>query len=188
MSAATLALEALRAGPGGADALAPFLLVGTLASAAGVSRQGVALVGGYLFGAAGGTLATLAAVTLGAALAAEVSRRLVRPWLRAYRPAVLARLEGWGGERVFVRTLALRLFPLGSNLLVNVAAGVARVERRPFLAASLLGFAPQSALFALAGDGAEALADGRAALGASLLGLALAPVLLGVVPRRARRA
>ena len=157
----------------GASSFALFIAAGTLLSAVGVSRQSVALVGGYAFGAATGTLLTLGAVTLGAALAAETARRIGRPRLEARFPQLADSFDGWSSERVFARTLAVRLFPIGSNLLINVVAGLARVERRAFLGASLLGFLPQSVAFAVAGDGVEATSLASIAFAVVLLGLSI---------------
>ena len=150
-----------------------FIAAGTLLSAVGVPRQSVALVGGYAFGTVTGTLATLGAVTLGAALAAETARRIGRPRLEARFPQLADSLGGWSSERVFARTLAVRLFPVGSNLLINVVAGLARVDRRAFLVASLIGFLPQSVAFAVAGDGVEATSPAAIAFAVVLLGLSI---------------
>jgi uncharacterized membrane protein YdjX (TVP38/TMEM64 family) len=52
----------------------------------------------------------------------------------------------------FTATLMLRLMPVGSNILLNLAAGLSAVRLLPFLAASAIGFVPQTLIFALFGQ------------------------------------
>ncbi len=144
-----------------------FVFCGAALTGIGVSRQAVALVGGYLYGAVAGTLLALVATLVGCALAHGIAARLGRTGLDRWWPGLGARLDAWTREDVFAKVLALRLFPLGSNLATNLAAGVARVRRGPFLLASLIGFLPQTLVFALTGHG---VGEARAA-----------PVLLGAV-------
>jgi uncharacterized membrane protein YdjX (TVP38/TMEM64 family) len=54
----------------------------------------------------------------------------------------------------FITVLTLRLLPVGSNILLNLAAGLSSVRVLPFLAASALGFIPQTVIFAMFGQGA----------------------------------
>ena len=159
--------------PGHPSSLLLFVVAATLLSAVGVPRQSVALVGGYAFGVTLGSVVALIAVTLGSALIGEVARTLGRPRLERRFPRLIRTLEGWGGERVFARVLAVRLFPVGSNLLTSAAAGVARVPRVPFLAASLLGFAPQTLVFGIAGDGVGTSSPTALALAVALLVLSI---------------
>jgi uncharacterized membrane protein YdjX (TVP38/TMEM64 family) len=55
--------------------------------------------------------------------------------------------------RPFIATLTFRLMPVGSNVLLNLAAGLSSVRALPFLAASLIGFIPQTVIFAMIGRG-----------------------------------
>ena len=66
-------------------------------------------------------------------------------------------------------TLLIRLLPVGNNFATSLAAGVSRVPARPFLLGSLLGYMPQTMVFALAGSGVEMGAEpARRARGAVL--------------------
>lgn len=150
-----------------------FVGAGALLTAVGLPRQSVALVGGYLFGTVAGTLLALAATLAGCVVTWHVAAALGGERLRRRHPALAARLEGWTSERVFAKTLMLRLLPLGSNLAMNVAAGAARVARWPFFAASLVGFLPQTLVFALTGTSVGSSSAVPLLLGMVLLGVSL---------------
>jgi uncharacterized membrane protein YdjX (TVP38/TMEM64 family) len=64
-----------------------------------------------------------------------------------------ARIDSALSGHTFATTLTLRLLPVGNNLLLNLAAGLSSVRVLPFLAASALGFIPQTVIFALFGHG-----------------------------------
>ena len=50
-------------------------------------------------------------------------------------------------------TLLIRLLPIGNNLATNLAAGVTSVRALPFILGSLIGYIPQTLVFALVGSG-----------------------------------
>ena len=66
-------------------------------------------------------------------------------------------LPGWTGSwrrTPSAATLTLRLLPVGSNMLLNLVAGVSeRARQAPFMAASAIGYLPQTVVFALLGGG-----------------------------------
>jgi len=47
----------------------------------------------------------------------------------------------------------IRLLPVGSNLLTNLAAGISSIRPAPFFSGTLLGYLPQTLVFALVGSG-----------------------------------
>ena len=159
---------------------AALVAAGALLSAGGVPRQAVAFAGGYAFGVwQGGALALLAQM-LGCLADFWFARVLARDWARQRVTGRLARLDRFLSARPFTASLTLRLLPVGNNLALNLLAGVSAMPARPFLAATLLGYLPQTATFALAGSGvhvdrayqvglAVALFAGSAALGFLLL-------------------
>jgi uncharacterized membrane protein YdjX (TVP38/TMEM64 family) len=195
-----LLLRALGAAPGtdwvdlyirdqGLAGEALFLLAGAAASAAGLPRQAVAFLGGYAFGAALGTALGLVAQVLGCALAYAWARLVGRDWAER-------RLAGRFGRRLravrdvlaespFGATLALRLLPVGNNLALNLLAGLAGIASLPFLAASALGYLPQTIVFALLGKGVRV--DGLWQLGLAVL-LLLASLGIGLALLRRARA
>lgn len=166
-----------------------FVAVGAGLTAVGTPRQAVAFAGGYAFGTAlGGALALLGQL-LGAAVAYGWARAIGREW-------AARRLEGRFGQRVrplvaalveapFGATLALRLLPIGSNIGLNLLAGLAALRPLPFLAASAIGYLPQTIVFALLGKGVRVDGAWQLALAAGLL---VGSVLLGLRLVRRHRA
>jgi uncharacterized membrane protein YdjX (TVP38/TMEM64 family) len=154
-----------------------FLLIGMLACAAGLPRQIVAMAGGYAFGFwSGCALALLAEIggcVIDFAWARLLGRRVALRLIERRAGGRLHRLDRFLSERAFTATLSLRLLPLGNNLLLNLVAGVSGVAVLPFLAASLIGYVPQTVVFALAGAGAG-VSDGVQ------FGLAMALLLVSV--------
>jgi uncharacterized membrane protein YdjX (TVP38/TMEM64 family) len=185
-------LRELGAAPGGAQAQAwverfglrqtlwgesAFVVVGAAAAAIGIPRQAVAFLGGYAFGPLTGGLLGLAAQLLGCAASFLWARLVGRDWAER-------RMAGRFGRRLrplrdllagspFGATLALRLLPVGNNLALNLLAGVAGIRALAFIAASALGYLPQTAIFALAGAGVAVDREGQLLLaGALFLGSA----------------
>lgn len=152
---------------------AAFVAIGALACAAAIPRQAVALVAGYAFGFWPGMLLALIAEIGGCAVdfawARLLGRSATRRLLERRAGGRLDRLDRFLTAHAFTATLTLRLLPVGSNIVLNLVAGVSGVAVLPFLAASLIGYVPQTVVFALAGAGAS-LSNG--------VQLALAGVLL----------
>lgn len=166
-----------------------FVLAGAAATAVGVPRQAVAFLAGYAFGTVIGVGVALAAQLLGCALAFVWAGAVGRGWAER-------RLAGRFGPRLrpvvetlrenpFGAALALRLFPVGSNLALNLLAGMSAIPALPFLAASALGYLPQTVIFALLGKGVRV--DGAWQLALSGLLLAVS-VGLGLWLMRRHRA
>jgi uncharacterized membrane protein YdjX (TVP38/TMEM64 family) len=126
---------------------------GGVLTAAGVPRQAVAFAGGYAFGAWRGGALALAAQMLGCGADFWWARTIARDWARGRLRGRLARLDRFLSARPFVATLTLRLLPVGNNLALNLLAGASGLRTWPFLAATLIGYLPQTAIFALAGSG-----------------------------------
>ncbi len=168
---------------------AAFVLIGALGCAVGVPRQAVAMAGGYAFGFWPGTLWALLAEIIACALdfwwARLLGRGAALRLLQRREGGRLYRLDRFLSERAFLATLTLRLLPLGSNLVLNLAAGVSGVAVAPFLLASLIGYVPQTVVFALAGAGAGVSDGVRFGLAVVLL---VASVGFGVALLRRRPA
>lgn len=164
-----------------------YVVLGALACAVGLPRQAVALAGGYAFGVWPGTALALVAEIGGCAFdffwARLLGRRAAIRILARREGGRLQRLDRFLSERAFTATLTLRLLPIGNNLVLNLAAGVSGVEAGPFLLASLVGYVPQTVVFALAGAGASVSDGVRFAVAAGLL---LVSVGLGVLLLRRR--
>jgi uncharacterized membrane protein YdjX (TVP38/TMEM64 family) len=176
-------LHAVPATPQGA-----LLLVGAGGAmmAAGLPRQVLALTGGYGCGAPAGMAVALLGQMLGALLdygaarflaAGLVQRLLARPSAR--------RTYRFLAAHPFTATLTLRLLPVGSNVTLNVLAGASHLRAVPFFAASLLGFLPQTIVFALLGSGTQVGKGTQLVLGMALFAAASAGGF--VLYRRTRR-
>ena len=162
---------------------AGFVLAGGLLCAVGLPRQVVAFAGGYAFGAAAGGGLALIAQMLGCAASFLWARLLARDWVR--QRVRLGRLDRLLAAHPFGTTLSLRLLPIGSNLLLNLLAGVSAVATAPFLAATLLGYLPQTVIFALLGGGVQVAHATQVAVAAALFAASLAGGVL--LLRRTRR-
>ncbi len=182
-STGTGLLHALRPSLGGAA-----LLVGAGGAmvAAGLPRQVLAFAGGYAFGAIPGAGLSLLGQLLGCVLDYIAARSLGAGLVRH----LLARPTGQRVHRLlaahpFTATLTLRLLPISSNVMLNVLAGAARLGPTAFFSATLLGYLPQTIVFALLGSGTQVGRAAQLVIGGVLFAAASG---LGVVLfRRARQ-
>ena len=173
----------------GENGPAAFVALGAVACAVGAPRQVVAYAGGLAFGFWSGAVLALLAEALGCAAdfwwARLIGRRWAARWLDRRDGGRLHRLDRFLAARAFAATLTLRLLPLGNNLALNLLAGVSGVAAVPFLVASVLGYVPQTVVFALLGGGVRVSEGAQLALAGGLLA---ASVALGVVLLRRRPA
>jgi uncharacterized membrane protein YdjX (TVP38/TMEM64 family) len=149
-----------------------FVLLGAIACAVGVPRQVVAYAAGLGFGTWGGCLLALLAEILGCAIDFFWARMVARDWAARRIRGRLARLDTQLSRHPFGATLTLRLLPVGSNILLNLLAGVSAVAAAPFLIASAIGYVPQTIVFALLGGGVRVDRDEQLWLAAALFVLA----------------
>lgn len=159
-----------------------FVALATAACAVGVPRQVVAYAGGLAFGFWPGSALALLAEILGCIgdfyWARWVAWAWAARWLARGGTGRLDRLGRFLRANAFAATLTLRLLPVGNNLLLNLLAGVSGVAAGPFLAASALGYVPQTAVFALLGGGVRVSAGTQVAVAGTLLALSIALGLL----------
>lgn len=132
-----------------------FLLVGGAFTALGLPRQVVAFLGGYAFGFLGGTALALAATLGGAVVTFYYARFMGREFLVRRFPRRVKKIDDFLSGNPLVMTLVLRLSPFSSNLVANMAAGVSGVRMVPFFLGSVLGYLPQTIVFALLGGGLQ---------------------------------
>jgi len=162
-----------------------FIALGAALTAIGLPRQLVAFGGGYAFGLAEGTAAALAAQILGCALAFFYARLLGRGLVRNRFGPRLRRVDEFLRGNPFTMTLLIRFLPVGSNLITNLAAGVSSVPGGAFLAGSLIGYLPQTVIFALLGTGIQV--DPAFRISLSILLFVLSGLLGAYLFRRMRR-
>jgi uncharacterized membrane protein YdjX (TVP38/TMEM64 family) len=170
-------LRSMRATPAGALAL---VAAGGLLTAAGLPRQAVAFAGGYVFGIWIGVTLSLVAQMTGCGLDYAAAHGMLAVWARRRlaKGGRLASVHRQLAARPFTATLTLRLLPVGNNVVVNLLAGVAGVRLAPFMAGTLLGYAPQTVIFALLGSGVQIGRGARLAAALVLFGVAAAVGLL----------
>jgi uncharacterized membrane protein YdjX (TVP38/TMEM64 family) len=130
-----------------------FLGVGGLATAVGFPRQVIAFMGGYAFGFLYGTGLGLLAALLGCIAAFFYARLFGRSLLAERLSGRIRQVDSFVSGYPFSMTLLIRLLPVGSNALTNLAAGISSVASLPFLLGSAIGYIPQTAVFALVGSG-----------------------------------
>lgn len=141
-----------------------FVAVATLATAISVPRQVVSFLGGYAFGFVLGSLLALAGTVAGCIVSFLYARVIGRPLVGARLGARVERFDRFLARHPFSMTLLIRLLPIGNNLVTNLAAGVSRVPAGAFFAGSIVGYIPQTVVFALAGSGVQIDAMPRIAL------------------------
>lgn len=130
-----------------------FLLMGGLFTAIGLPRQIIAFLGGYAFSVGLGTLLGALAALLGCMLSFAYARFFGQGLLRARLGERARRFDRFIHDHPFAMTVLIRLLPVGSNLLTNLAAGISSIRARHFFAGTLLGYLPQTLVFALVGSG-----------------------------------
>lgn len=130
-----------------------FLLMGALFTAIGLPRQIIAFLGGYAFNLWLGTLLGALAALLGCMLSFAYARFFGKGLLRARLGERAGRFDRFIHDYPFSMTVLIRLLPAGSNLLTNLAAGISSIRAGHFFAGTLLGYLPQTLVFALVGSG-----------------------------------
>ncbi len=175
-------LSALHPTPAGALLM---VLASGLLSAAGLPRSVTSFAGGYAFGAWLGLTLALTAQVLGCALTYLWAGLIGRDWAQRRVAGRLARLHATLVRRPFTATLSLRLLPVGSNLVLNLAAGLAGIPPLPFMAATVLGYLPQTTIFCLLGSGVHVERSTQLAVAAALFAASAALGLF--LATRARR-
>ncbi|WP_324780870.1 TVP38/TMEM64 family protein [Thiobacillus sedimenti] len=132
-----------------------FLLMGGLFTAIGLPRQIIAFLGGYAFNVGLGTLVGALAALLGCMLSFGYARLFGQGLLRARLGERAGRFDRFIQNHPFSMTVLVRLLPVGNNLLTNLAAGISSIPAVRFFAGTLLGYLPQTLVFALVGSGAH---------------------------------
>ena len=93
------------------------------------------------------------AVVMACIITFTVSRFLLRRLLWQHFSARIRQVDAFLHDNTFTMALLIRLLPLGSNWMVNIAAGVSGVRSVPFFLGSTLGYVPQMLIFSLVGSG-----------------------------------
>lgn len=161
-----------------------FLLMGGVFTAIGLPRQIIAFLGGYAFSVGLGTLLGAVAALLGCMMSFGYARVFGKGLLRARLGERAGRFDRFIHNHPFSMTVLIRLLPVGSNLLTNLAAGISSIRPVHFFAGTLLGYLPQTLVFALVGSGVHIAPVLKISLAVSLF---LVSVALGVYLYRRHR-
>lgn len=150
-----------------------FLAAACLLMSVGLSRQFIAVLAGYGFGFQAGLLLAMAAVVAACILTYSAARLWLNRYLAARLGERVRRVRDFVHDNTFAVTLLFRLLPLGSNWMLNVAAGMSGFRPVPFFTASALGYLPQMIIFALIGSGVAVEQPWQVAIAVALGVLAL---------------
>ncbi len=130
--------------------------VGAYALAIGLSlpvAMVMTLTGGFLFGPWIGGVAASIGCTIGATLVFVVCRTAAGDVLRRRAGPTIARIEDGVLADAFLYVMTLRLLPVVSMTLANLALGFIEIPLRTFVTATFLGILPVSIVYASLGSG-----------------------------------
>jgi uncharacterized membrane protein YdjX (TVP38/TMEM64 family) len=130
-----------------------FLLMGAIFTAIGLPRQIIAFLGGYAFSVSLGMLLGALAALLGCMLSFAYARFFGKGFLRSRLGERAGRFDRFIHDHPFSMTVLIRLLPVGSNLVTNLAAGISSIRPAYFFSGTFLGYLPQTLVFALVGSG-----------------------------------
>ena len=148
--------------PLGAVAVPAFVLTSALLTCALFPGPLLAGASGLLFGTALGTPVSIASATLGAVLAFCIARFAAHDAVQALTPERVRPVQDWIERRGFWAVLYARIAPGVPYSLVNYAAGLTRVARPAFAAATAIGVAPRAFAYTALGGSLDDLASPEA--------------------------
>jgi len=153
-----------------------FFVLSMAFTAVGGPRQAVAFFAAYFFGMGEGFAVALFATLLGSLVALGAGATFREEARRFIRGKLDIAMQMWGSN-AFMITLLIRLLPVGSNLVTNIAAGALGIPVLAFLAGTAAGYVPQTLVFALMGSGVNLGSSTQ--IGLSIV-LFVASVVIGV--------
>ena len=124
-----------------------------LYTALGGPRQVLAFSCGFLFGGWQGALIGTLLTGIGAMVTMFAVHQLGFEWVRQKHAQKIELIRAVLAEDTWIWMCVIRLIPVGSNLLTNVAAALSGLNPLAVLFGSMLGYLPQMALFSFAGSG-----------------------------------
>ncbi|MEG2172886.1 MAG: VTT domain-containing protein [Desulfovibrionaceae bacterium] len=145
----------------------------TVLTAVGVPRQLLSFLGGYAFGALHGTVWATLGTGLACCLTFSYARFIGQKPLQQRWGPKLKTVNTFLAQSPFLLTTVVRIMPLGSNFLTNIAAGVSTIPAGPFLTGSMTGFWVQNSIFALMGSGLQLASHWHTLLSGTLYVLSL---------------
>lgn len=141
------------------------------------------LLGGYLFPQPWSTIYVVFSATCGATLIFLTARTALADFLREKAGPFLKKMEKGFQENAVSYLLFLRFVPLFPFWIVNIAPAFFGVRLRTFVWTTLIGIAPGSFVFTLAGGGLEKIFESNQAFSLNTIlntQLKIALALLGI--------
>jgi uncharacterized membrane protein YdjX (TVP38/TMEM64 family) len=141
------------------------------------------LLGGYLFPQPLSTIYVVLSATCGATLIFLIARTALADFLREKAGPFLKKMEKGFQENAVSYLLFLRFVPLFPFWIVNIAPAFFGVRLRTFVWTTLIGIAPGSFVFTLAGGGLEKIFESNQAFSLNTIlntQLKIALTLLGI--------
>ena len=143
-------------------ALAPLVFIGLYAAVVATSVPGGAvmtLAGGFLFGTMLGTVYSALGATIGAAAVFLAARTALGEILCARAAPFLRKMEAGFRDNAVSYMLHLRLVPLYPFWLVNLVPALLGVPFAIYIATTMIGILPGTAVYSSVGNGLGALVD-----------------------------
>ncbi|HYM33707.1 MAG TPA: TVP38/TMEM64 family protein [Candidatus Cybelea sp.] len=142
--------------------LAPLVYTLLYAAAAALSLpigSLLSIVGGFVFGAVGGTLLTVVGATLGGTLLFLAARTAFGDVLRERAGGNIQKMQQGFAEDAFNYLMFLRLVPLFPFWLVNLAPALLNVRLTTFVLATFIGIIPGTFVYTYVGRGLGSILD-----------------------------
>ncbi|MGE5505629.1 MAG: TVP38/TMEM64 family protein [Actinomycetota bacterium] len=130
-----------------------FVLAGAAFVGVGMPRQLVCFLAGYAFGFVEGIAWSMLASLIGCVGSFWYARFMGRDLLAARFPDRVQKIDAFLSGNTLGMSVLIRLLPVGSNLVTNMAAGVSGAPALAFVAGSAIGYMPQTVIFTLLGSG-----------------------------------
>lgn len=128
-------------------------LSATLFIGIGGPRQAIAFLFGFLLGGPVGVIAALMVSLVGSLCCFYMARSVLHPMLERRFSKYLQVFEKSLQRNATLKIMVIRLLPVGSNLFTNLFSGACNLRISAFVLGSVIGFLPQTAVFAMAGSG-----------------------------------
>ncbi len=132
-----------------------FVLLASCFIALGFPRQFLCFVSGYLYGFLWGLLCALLSSVVACSITYFAVRFLGREFIVEKLGTRLKKVEYFLRKHPFTMAISIRIMPIGSNWITNLAAGLLGIPPLAFIGGSALGFIPQTTVFALLGSGVK---------------------------------
>ncbi|MFO6424246.1 TVP38/TMEM64 family protein [Motilimonas sp. KMU-193] len=137
----------------GATGHISLIAIGTVFIFIGGPRQAISLLFGFIYGLLPGIMLAISVCLVAAAANYFCASIMLKGLLARRFPQRMTKFKRFAKRKPFMKILMLRLLPVGSNLVTNFFSGSVGVPFLSFLAASAIGYLPQTIIFALVGGG-----------------------------------